>query len=231
MIKDNILRLKEDIALICRQLGRQPQEVVLVGVTKYASASGIEEALQSGLEHIAENKIQEAKQKFATVDFSKHSVTRHMIGHLQTNKVKDALKLFDMIQSVDSLRLAEEIDRQAQKINRPIDCLVQVNTSGEAQKSGIKSQELFGLLEGMAKLKFLRVLGLMAMAPNTKDEDMIRKCFRDLRELYRQAKEKWKGSSSIQMNFLSMGMSNDYAIALKEGSNMLRIGSAIFKHA
>src|SRR3989338_3198667 len=116
MIKDNIFRLKKDIALICRQLGRDPQEIVLVGVTKYAQPSGIEEVLQNGIAHIAENKIQEAKSKFRAINFSKYTVTRHMIGHLQTNKVKDALKFFDIIQSVDSLRVIEAINREAEKL-------------------------------------------------------------------------------------------------------------------
>ncbi len=229
MIKDNIFRLKKDISLVCRRLGRDPQQIALVGVTKYAQSIGIIEALQIGLTHIAENKIQEAKEKFAAIDFSKYPVTRHMIGHLQTNKVKDALKLFDMIQSLDSMNLAEAIERQAGVLGRTVDVLVQINISKEVQKFGVDPQEASPFIERLATFKYLNVLGVMGMAPTTDDEEIIRNCFRGLREFRDNIEAKFKGSGNIQMKFLSMGMSRDYRIALEEGSNMLRIGSLIFK--
>lgn len=229
MIKDNILRIQDDISLICRRLGRNPQDVTLVAVTKFATPAAVEEALACGVEHIGENKVQEAKNKFAAVNFSGFKVTRHMIGHLQTNKVKEALKIFDVIQSVDSLHLAQALDKETGKLNRKADILVQVNTSGEKQKSGVGREAALGLIGQIATLKNLRVLGLMTIAPLVEDEKIIRDSFRHLRGLRDKVNNEFKGNASVQMNFLSMGMSHDYKIAIEEGSNMVRIGSAIFK--
>ena len=138
MIKDNIATIRGQIASVCRKIGRNPEEITLVGVTKYSDLSKIKEAVLAGLADIGENKIQDAKEKFAQLKFDQNKVTKHMLGHLQTNKVKTALEIFDVIQSVDSLRLGEEIQKQAVKLNKIIDVLIEVNTSDEEQKYGVK---------------------------------------------------------------------------------------------
>ena len=225
MVKDNISQTLSDISLICQRLGRNPEDITLVCVTKFATVSMIEEALQSGIAHIGENKVQEALKKYSAL---KTKVTRHMIGHLQTNKVKDALDIFDVIQSVDSLKLAQELDKQAVKLNKTTDILIQVNTSNEGQKSGVGPDETLSLIEGILKLTHVRILGLMTMAMLTKDEQAIRGCFKELRALKVEADKKFEGAPRFSMQYLSMGMSGDYTIAIEEGANMVRVGTAIF---
>ncbi len=228
-IKENISRLKEDVSKICQKVGRNPLDITLVGVTKFAPVEAIQESLDSGLEHIAENKVQEGQKKYTDLRSPTGKLTRHCIGHLQTNKVKDALKVFEMIQSVDSFKLASEIEKQAQKLNRQVDVLVQVNTSGEEQKFGSNKNEALELLGQISELKNLHILGLMTIAPLTEDEKILRDCFRDLREIFEESGRSFKGSSHIQMKYLSMGMSGDYRIAIEEGSNMIRVGRAIYQ--
>ncbi len=228
MIKDNVLRIKERISSICQRLGRNPQDIILVGVTKFAPIEKIEEVIAAGISHIAENKLQEVQKKYPFLKTDGKPVTRHMIGHLQTNKVKDALKHFDLIQSVDSLKLAEEIEKQAGKINRVADILVQINTAAEEQKFGAGKDEAMQLIEEILNLSHVKVLGLMAMAPLTADEKVVRKTFSDLREIKNKAAVQFQGHPSMGLKYLSMGMSGDFEIALEEGSNMVRIGSAIF---
>lgn len=229
MIKDNILRLQDDISLICQRLGRSPNEITIVGVTKYADVPAIEEALKAGILHVGENKVQEALKKFQSLTAKK--ITRHMIGHLQTNKVKDALKIFDCIQSVDSLKLARAIDKGAAQLNRPFDILIQVNTSGERQKFGVAAGEAINLIDKILHLDYVRIRGLMTVGPLTDDQNAVRLCFRLLRELKNQIQGAFGQSEKITMEYLSMGMSSDYAIAVEEGSNMVRVGTKIFKNA
>ena len=231
MIRENISRLKSDISLICQKLGRNPGDITFVCITKFANVAMIEEALDCGITDIGENKVQEAKAKFAELKPRVPQGKRHMIGHLQTNKVRDALKLFDMIQSLDSLRLAAAIEKEAEIQGREVDTLLEVNVSGEEQKHGVSLGEAQNLLKEVSGLKRLRILGLMTVAPLTQDEAVIRHCFRKLKELCDQLREQFKNTANIKMDFLSMGMSSDYRIALEEGANMARVGSAIFKHA
>ena len=251
MILENVTRIKAEIVSICTSLGRNPEEVTLVGVTKYATVAAINEAIAAGISHVAENKVQEALKKYPEItspsltlptggreynyDSSPRSgggkgggITKHMIGHLQTNKVKAALEIFDVIQSVDSLKLSQAIEKEAAKLNRPANILVEVNTSDEEQKYGVSPKEALTLVEQISELRHIRVLGLMTIGPATEDTKAIRGCFQKLKELYAQAAEKFQGNKNIHMKYLSMGMSSDYAIALEEGSNMVRIGSAIF---
>ena len=225
MIRDRIAKIEENIARICQKSGRNPKEITLVGVTKYSTTAQIQEAIKAGLKHVAENRVQEAVQKFPLLK----SVTKHLIGHLQTNKVKAALTVVDLIQSVDSLKLAQEIAKHAQKLNRSIDVLIEVNTSGEEQKYGLKSEDVLPLLQALQPLKEIRVRGLMTMAPYTDDQAIMRRCFQLLRKMRDHVSQNFAGSSQVQMKYLSMGMSGDYEIAIEEGSNMVRIGSAIFK--
>jgi pyridoxal phosphate enzyme (YggS family) len=154
-----------------------------------------------------------------------------MIGHLQTNKAKQAVQLFDLIQSVDSVRLADEIEKEAAKPAKTVDILIEVNTSGEEQKFGVHPDEVPILIKEISHCPHIRLLGLMTMAPLTEEKGRIRRCFRDLRELFDAVEEDFAASSNIQMKYLSMGMTSDYEIALEEGSNMVRIGRAIFKES
>ncbi len=228
MIQANITRILHDIDGICQKNGRDPGEIIVVGVSKFADAAKINEALRFGLKHIGENKIQEAHDKFPSLKSSCGKVTKHMIGHLQTNKVKLALQLFDLIQSVDSIKLAEAIERQASKLNRTSDILIQVNTAGEQQKFGCPPGEVFDLVDRVTSLKHIHVLGLMTIAPRLQDKKVVRQCFRDLRVLRDQINAQFSNIENVEMKYLSMGMSEDYGIALEEGANMLRIGRAIF---
>ena len=228
MIKERILALQNKIEQICQRVNRDPKEIILVGVTKYTTVENIKEAVACGITHIGENKVQDAKQKFALLDDASVKFTKHMIGHLQTNKVKMALQTFDVIQSVDSLKLAKEIEKHAEQLARDVDIFLEINCSGEEQKFGIPKSEALPLVEEILKLKRINIRGLMTMAPFVEDSEIIRQCFRDLKVLGDEIAQRFKGESQVQMNHLSMGMTQDYEIALEEGANMLRIGSAIF---
>jgi pyridoxal phosphate enzyme (YggS family) len=227
MIRDNLRAVEERISSVCKRLGRNPQEIVLIGVTKYADIAQIKEALQAGLTHIAENKVQQAQERLPALDGVIPNLTKHMIGHLQSNKAKQALQLFDLIHSVDNLKLAQEIDKQAQKLNKEAQILVQVNTSGEKSKSGAESAQAVSLVQQISVLPHVKVLGLMTMAPLTEDQNIVRQAFRELKKIFDQIAT--MSLSRVEMRYLSMGMSQDYEIALEEGANMIRIGSAIFK--
>ncbi|MBF0521437.1 MAG: YggS family pyridoxal phosphate-dependent enzyme [Candidatus Omnitrophica bacterium] len=229
MIKDNVNNINNKIASICAHLRRDPKEIVLVGVTKYADVPSIKEAVDAGIMHIGENYVQDAVKKLEELDTLGVKVTKHFIGHLQTNKVKLVLPVFDLIQSVDSFKLAQEIEKQALKIGKRVDILVQVNISGEKQKFGADKLSGHQLVKDISALKNIRILGLMTMAPEIEDKDIIRECFKGLRLLRDQIVEEMGRRDHMDMKYLSMGMSADYEIALEEGSNMVRIGRAIFK--
>ena len=229
MIKDNVLKVCNDIADACRRAGRDPSEVTLVAVTKFAPVEAIAEAIAAGVEHIAENRVQEAQKKFPGLLARYPHVTGHIIGHLQTNKARDAIQAAGLIQSVDSTRLADEINKQAAKLNKASDILEQFNTGREPQKSGAAPEEALGLIEHISRLEHVRVMGLMAMAPFTEDEGIVRKAFSDLRDIRDHVLKGFSGHAKVNMKYLSMGMSSDMRIAIEEGSSMVRVGSAIFK--
>lgn len=194
--------------------------VTLVAVTKNHGVDLMREAIDCGVLHVGENRVQEAAEKFQILD---RKVTRHLIGHLQTNKVKQAVKLFDLIQSVDSEHLAVAIDKAASSAEKIQDILIQVNLAKEDSKSGIYEEDLQNLIEKVDSLKNLRLRGLMMIAPNYSDVEKCRPLFRHMREIF----------NNLQVNrrdfdFLSMGMTHDYKIAIEEGANVVRIGTAIF---
>ena len=228
MIKHKVHQVLSDIKAAAKAAGRDPEDVVLVGVTKFAPLDAIQEAIDAGIMHIAENRVQEAEKKFPSLLANNPQVRSHIIGHLQTNKAKDAIKVCSMVQSVDSLKLAQEIEKQAAKLEKTADILVQFNTAREEQKFGADQTEGLTLIEEAGKLNNVKILGLMTIAPLTEDQNIIRDCFSQLRALKDHAVIKFKGHKNIAMQFLSMGMSGDYVTALEEGANMLRIGRAIF---
>ena len=229
MVTDNLQAVLANIRSVAERAGRDPNEITLIGVTKFADVSAVNEAIRAGLAHIAENKVQLAAEKFSRIDTAGKSVTKHMIGHLQTNKAKDAVQLFDMIQSVDSPKLADEIDKRAAAAGKIMDILVQVDVAKEEQKFGVAEEELAALLEHLAGKANVRTQGLMVMAPLTEDLAVIRSVFRRGREIFEGLKSGRSASPNMAMRYLSMGMSHDYEIAIEEGANMVRIGTAIFK--
>jgi len=229
MIQANVRKVFLDIEEICRKIDRDPKDVTVVGVTKLVALEAIQEAINAGIRHIAENRVMEAHSKFPQLKAKNPQIECHMIGHLQTNKVRDAIKICSLIQSVDSLKLAQEIEKQAMKEARAVDILVQFNIAREEQKFGAAPLEAYTLIESISRLSFVRIRGLMGMAPFTEDQGIIRKTFSDLRGIRDGTKSRFARHPRVDMGILSMGMSSDYKIAIEEGSTMVRVGSAIFK--
>jgi hypothetical protein len=223
-IGDNIAKIKERISLACARANRAPGPIAIVCVTKNRTLPQIKEAIQAGITDIGENKVQEAFLKISELSTCELKNLRapkwHMVGHLQRNKVKEALKIFDLIHSVDSLHLAQEIDKQAAKINKIQDILIEVKTSPEATKFGLKPEEVIEAAKEMAKFKNINIKGLMTIAPIVDNPEKTRPYFRLLRELRDKINGVW---------VLSMGMTDDFEVAIEEGSDMVRIGRAIFE--
>ena len=219
----NITAVRERIENACSRAGRSPGEISLVAVSKTMGAERVQEALDAGLDLFGDNRVQDAAAKIRALP---GEITWHMIGHLQRNKVKKAVSLFDMIQSVDSYELAVEIDRRSGETGKIMDVLVEVNTSAEGTKFGCRPEDSVDLIERMSHLRSITVAGLMTIGAFTGDEAVVRGCFVTLRELARKTQE--AGISGVEMRYLSMGMTSDFEIAIEEGSNMLRIGTAIF---
>jgi len=201
--------------------------VKIVAVTKKRTISEINEALDAGITDIGESRLQEAKEKIPHLP---KNITKHFIGRLQTNKVREVVRLFDVIQSVDSLKLAEKISEECEKIKKTMPILIQVNTSGESQKGGVKPDELMGLIEKTSELPNIRVEGLMTIAIHSDNEDEVRECFEKLKQKFMNIKSKIEvRKSKFDFKWLSMGMSEDYRLAVEEGTNMVRIGSGLFE--
>jgi len=235
-ISERIERLKDAIDAACSRVGRDPSEVKLVVVTKSAEIDAIKEVIRLGFTELGENRVQRLKRVSAELaDFlaSENSgsaatkkINWHMIGHLQRNKVRAVLDIASLIHSVDTLRLAEEINSSAAKLNVRPRVLLQVNTSREPQKYGVPVGAAIHMAEQIETLPNLRFAGLMTMAPLTHNKDVVRACFVRARELFVEMQgEKIVGP---QFTELSMGMSSDYEVAIEEGATILRIGSAIF---
>lgn len=222
-IRENLERIKEKIRVKSELVGRDPQEITLVAVTKTVEADRIEEAIAAGVNIIGESRIQEAKEKYRKVE---SRIIWHLVGHLQRNKAKDAVKIFDLIHSVDSAELAKEIDKQAKKIGKIQKILVEANVSGEESKYGLNPEGVITFLQEVSGLPNIKVEGLMTMAPFYENPEDCRPCFRKLRELIEEVKA--KNIKNVEMTYLSIGMSNDFEVAIEEGSNMVRIGRAIF---
>lgn len=225
MIKENLQTILAEIekAKAQRTLVAKDEPVKLIAVTKNHDVAAMREAIDAGATDIGENRIQEAKEKYKVLD---RKVVWHLIGHLQTNKAKYAVKYFDLIHSVDSEHLALAINNEAAKLNKVQDILVQVNLAKEASKSGIYKEHLRGLLDIVEELPNLRLCGLMCIAPNYDDVAKCRPLFREMHEIYQKIKEIPFKTANIK--YLSMGMSHDYKIAIEEGANIVRVGTAIF---
>ncbi len=229
MIQANVRKVFLEVEEICRKINRDPKDIAVVGGTKTVAPELIQQAIDAGIRDIAENRVQEAESKFPLLRAQNPQIKCHLIGHLQTNKAKDAIKVCSLIQSVDSLKLAQEIEKQAAKTGQVVEILVQFNTAREEQKFGADPVEANALIESISQLSLVRIRGLMCMAPYTEDRGIIRKTFSDLRGIRNDIKTRFAGHPHVDMGILSMGMSSDYKIAIEEGSTMVRIGSAIFK--
>ncbi len=216
MVKANLEQVRARIAAAARRAGRDPADVRLIAVTKGVPVEQIQEVLAGGVQEIGENRVQEAREKQPAIG---REVRWHLIGHLQRNKAKQALEFFDLIHSVDDLELAEAIQKAADSSGRSVEVLIEVNAARIPTRFGVAPEETPALVEKIRGLNRLRVLGLMAMAPYVEDQEQTRPVFRQVREL----------AGRLGLKELSMGMSNDFEVAVEEGATMVRIGSAIFK--
>jgi len=203
--------------------GHDPRKIKLVAVSKTIESARIQEAIEAGVTILGENYVQEARKKIAEIG---HGVQWHMIGHLQKNKARHAITLFDYIHSIDGIPLAQELDRRAAQKGIRVRALVEVNLSGEAAKFGISSEAVMDLIYHVAPLKHISIEGLMTMPPYFDEPEKARPYFIRLREL-RDRIEK-EGIEGIRMDELSMGMSGDFGVAIEEGATMVRVGTAIF---
>lgn len=222
-IKNNLEVINEKIKKAALKANRNPEEIKLVAVTKTATIEQIKEAINAGVKIIGENKVQEAKEKYQILTAD---TEWHLVGHLQTNKVKYAIEIFDCIQTVDSIKLAKEIDKRSLQFGKITNVLVEVNVSGEESKYGIKPEEVEPFLKEISEFSRIRVRGLMTIAPIEEDKEKVRPYFRKLRELSKEIKS--KNIKNVKMDYLSMGMTDDFEVAIEEGANMVRIGRGIF---
>ncbi|MCA1053434.1 YggS family pyridoxal phosphate-dependent enzyme [Rossellomorea aquimaris] len=218
-VADNLKVINEQISEACSRSGRNPEDITIVTVTKYVSIERAEEAIEAGLSDFGENRDTGLLAKWERL---KDRPKWHFIGTLQSKKVKHVIDKVSYIHSLDRLSLAKEIDKRSDK---PVSCFVQVNVSGEESKHGLSPGEVEGFIESLGEFPHINVIGLMTMAPHTDDEDYLRKCFRTLKGL--QEKMRSLEFPHAPCTELSMGMSNDYTIAIEEGATFIRIGSAL----
>ncbi|OGC42135.1 YggS family pyridoxal phosphate enzyme [candidate division WOR-3 bacterium RBG_13_43_14] len=219
-ITENLTQLRKRLNAACQRSGRDPAHIKLIAVSKTFSAAAIEEAIDAGITDIGENRVQEAKEKYALI---KKPLRWHLVGHLQTNKVKDAIKIFNVIHGLDSLHLAQEIQKRALD---PINCLIEINTSGEKTKFGVEPETALELAKSILNLDKIKLIGLMTIGPGwaIEDPEASRPCFKMLRAIKMDLAQ----VLGLELSELSMGMTSDFEIAIEESATMIRIGTAIF---
>ncbi len=222
-IGERLAQVHARIAAAARRAGRDPASITLVAVSKTVPPDRIKDAVAAGVAVLGENRVQEARDKIEALG---RLAQWHLVGHLQTNKAKLAVQLFDVIHSLDSLKLARELDKHARALGKQIPCLVEVNQGGELTKSGLTEADALPLLRDAAGLTGIEILGLMSVPPFLEDPEDVRPFFRRLRALRDEAVA--AGIPGIRMDHLSMGMSHDFEVAIEEGATMVRIGTAIF---
>ena len=223
MLSENLRDVEKKIEGACIRSGRNPKEVTLIAVSKTKPVEMLQEAYDAGAREFGENKVQEITAKY---DQLPQDIHWHMIGHLQRNKVKYIVDKVKMIHSVDSLRLAETIDKEAQKKNVVVPVLIEVNVADEDSKFGLSLEEVVSLIEAVSKLPNVRVQGLMTVAPFVENPEENREIFRSLKKLSVDITA--KNINNVTMSVLSMGMTNDYEVAIEEGATMVRVGTGIF---
>ena len=223
MLQEHLEEVEERIAAACRRAGRDRGEVTLIAVSKTKPVEMLQEAYDLGVRVFGENKVQELTEKYEQLPDDIHW---HMIGHLQTNKVKYIVDKVKLIHSVDSLRLAEVIEKEAEKHDRTVDILLEVNVAEEESKFGVRTSEVLSLAEKVVQLPHIRLRGLMTIAPFVENPEKNRAIFANLHDLYVDIKEKNIDNGTVSI--LSMGMTNDYEVAIEEGATMVRVGTGIF---
>jgi len=224
LLQRNLAAVRQRMAEACRRAGRPPGEVVLVAVTKAVGTDTTRALIDLGVGDIGENRVQDARRKQLALG-GPRGARWHMIGHLQTNKARHCLALFQLIHSLDSLRLARELDRRAAAAGHTARTLVQCNVSGEASKFGVAPAQLLPLLEALRGFGHLRVEGLMTMAPLCDDPEAARPVFAALRQLAERA----RAAAGLPLPHLSMGMTQDFEVAIEEGATLVRVGTALFR--
>lgn len=220
-MSENLEAVRQRIEAACGRAGRDPGGVILVAVTKSQPPEAVHAAAKLGLTLFGENKVQEAKAK---MPLCPGRLRWHLVGHLQTNKCRDAVELFDMIQSVDSLHLAQELDRRAEQAAKRMPILLEVNAAGEASKFGYRPEQLLAELAQINGLRRLEIHGLMTVPPWTPDPERVRPVFRQVQQL----KEQCEQILGAPLPHLSMGMTGDFEVAIEEGATMVRLGTALF---
>ncbi len=223
MLSENLRDVEKRIEEACKRSNRDPKEVTLIAVSKTKPVEMLQEVYDAGARNFGENKVQEIMDKY---DHLPQDIHWHMIGHLQRNKVKYIVDKVQMIHSVDSLRLAETIDKEAKKKNVTVPILIEVNVAEEDSKFGLSLEEVTALAEEISKLSNIRVCGLMTVAPFVEDPEENREVFRSLKKLSVDIAA--KNINNVTMSVLSMGMTNDFEVAVEEGATMVRVGTAIF---
>ncbi len=226
IIFNNLQNIKRNIADACEKVDRNPNEIKIVAVSKTVDIEKIKEVINYDIDTFGENKVQELTRKYDEINSTNNSIKWHMIGHLQTNKVKYIIDKVELIHSLDRIKLAEEINKRALKVNRVIDVLVQVNIGQENSKYGLHPNDVDDFINKIENYKNIRVKGLMAMAPYSSDPEEVRPFFSKMKNIFDKIKE--KNIYNVEMKYLSMGMTNDYKIAIEEGANIVRIGTGIF---
>ncbi len=223
VLKENLQDVEKRIQAACDRAGRDRSEVTLISVSKTKPVEMLQEAYDLGVRVFGENKVQEIRDKYEVLP---KDIEWHMIGHLQTNKVKYIVDKVKLIHSVDSLKLAEVIEKEAARHDRTVDILLEVNVAEETSKFGLKTGEVIPLAEKIAQFSHINMRGLMTIAPFVDDPEKNRTIFRDLHKLYVDIKKKNIDNGTVSI--LSMGMTNDYEVAIEEGATMVRIGTGIF---
>jgi len=213
MIRENVKKILSEL----------PEGVLLVAAAKTRTPEEILEAIEAGVHIIGENYVQEAEKAYKVIG---NKAEWHMIGHLQTNKVKKAVKIFDMIETVDSVKIANAIDKECKKLGKVMPVLVEVNSAEEPQKAGVMPDEVISFIQSISQLSNIRIKGLMTMGPLVDDPEELRPYFRKTKQLFEKIKE--MNIPNVEMKYLSMGMSDSYKVAIEEGANIVRIGTKIF---
>ena len=221
-IAENLAQVRKEIEAAARRAGRDPAEIKLVAVSKTVPAEVIAQAVEAGVDALGENRVQEALGKQEEIP----GAAWHLIGHLQTNKVKKVIGKFELIHSLDSIRLAREIGRRSQEAGITTDTLVQVNIGREESKFGLPREEVLPFIDEARKIPGLKILGLMAIPPFEEEPENARPYFQELRSLFEEVAA--KGWPEVEMRWLSMGMSSDFQVAIEEGANIVRVGTRIF---
>ncbi|MBI3949171.1 MAG: YggS family pyridoxal phosphate-dependent enzyme [Acidobacteria bacterium] len=225
-LQSRLERIRERIALAAQRVGQDPQDVTLLAAAKTVAPERILMAIQLGVRHVGENRVQEAESKLKSFESLRDAATWHLIGHLQTNKARRALQLFDVIQSVDTIRLAGQLERVAAEMNRLVSVYIEVNVGTEQSKSGALPDQLMALAEAISKHSHLRLEGLMAVPPYLENPQAVRPYFRRLRELRQMIND--QHLFDYEIRGLSMGMSHDFEVAIEEGATLIRLGTAIW---